>query len=138
MLKKTSFYLGTLIFGIILLGLGLVFRNYELKPVSGVCFGIGMGLIGMSISNIIMKRHEQKNPDVMKQNEIEFNDERNAMIRNKAKAKSGDIIQWFIMGIVYLMIIIDAPLWVSLVTVCVFALYHILAFYFMDKYQKEL
>ena len=71
-------------------------------------------------------------------NEIEFSDERNTMIRNKAKAKVGDIIQWLIMGIAYITIVIDAPLWVTLVVIGVFLLKNELEVYFMNKFQKEL
>lgn len=60
------------------------------------------------------------------------------MIRNKAKAKVGDIIQWLIMGIAYITIVIDAPLWVTLVVVGVFLLKNVLEVYFMNKFQKEL
>lgn len=60
------------------------------------------------------------------------------MIRNKAKAKVGDIIQWLIMGIAYITIVIDAPLWVTLVVVGVFLLKNVLEVYFMNRFQKEL
>ena len=60
------------------------------------------------------------------------------MIRNKAKAKVGDITQWLIMGIAYITIVIDAPLWVTLVVVGVFLLKNALEVYFMNKFQKEL
>lgn len=60
------------------------------------------------------------------------------MIRYKAKAKVGDIIQWLIMGIEYITIVIDAPLWVTLVVGGVFLLKNALEVYFMNKFQKEL
>lgn len=138
MLKKKKFYMVTLIIGIVLIGVSYLFKGEDLKSISGVLIGIGSGLFGMSIANILMKNLEQKNPNMMKQNEIEFKDERNTIIRYRAKAKAADIIQWFIMGIAYLTIIINAPLWVTLATVCVFLLYNILGVYFMTKYQKEM
>jgi len=42
------------------------------------------------------------------------------------------------MVIVYITIIISAPLWVTLVVVAVFLAYTIIAMYFMNKYQKEM
>ncbi len=138
MLKKKSFYISTLILGLTLIGVSFLFKGEDLKSISGVLIGIGAGLFGMSIANILMKNLEQKSPKKMKLNEIEFKDERNTIIRNRAKAKAGDIIQWFIMGIAYLTIIINAPLWVTLATVCVFLLYNILGVYLMTKYQKEM
>lgn len=138
MLKKKSFYVMTLIIGIALFCSSFLFRGEELKTISGVLFGIGVGLFGMSIANLWMKGFEEKNPDIMKNNEIEFKDERNTMIRYRAKAKAGDIIQWFIMGIAYLLIVIDVPLWITLITVGGFVLYNVISLYYMNKYQKEM
>ena len=122
MLKKKSFYIMTLIIGIVLFCSSFLLRGEELKTISGILIGIGAGLIGMSIVNLWMKGFEEKNPELVKENEIEFKDERNVMIRYRAKAKAGDIIQWFIMGI----------------TVGGFVLYHIICLYYMNKYQKEM
>ena len=92
----------------------------------------------MSVSNLYMKRLEKTDPEIMKQNEIEYADERNTMIRNKAKAKVGDIIQWFIMGIAYVTILIGTSLWVTLTVVGVFLLKYLLEIYLTSKYQKEM
>lgn len=138
MLKRKSFYVMTLIIGIVLFSSSFLFRGEELKTISGVLIGIGAGLFGMSIANLWMKRFEEKNPDIIRDNEIEFKDERNTMIRYRAKAKAGDIIQWFIMGIAYLLIVIDAPLWLILITVGGFLLYNVISLYYMGKYQKEM
>ena len=138
MLKKKSVYIVTLIIGIALLSLSFLVQGEELKTISGIMIGIGAGLFGTSIAKLWMKRFEEQNPDIMKDNEIEFKDERNTLIRYRAKAQAGDIVQWFIMGMAYLLIIIDAPLWVILITVGGFLLYNVLSLYFMSKYQKEM
>lgn len=138
MTKNKSLYIVTLVIGIALFAGSFLVRSEELKTISGVMIGIGAALFGTSIAKLWMRRFEEKNPDIMKDNEIEFKDERNTLIRYRAKAAAGDIIQWFIIGIAYLLIIIDAPLWVILVTVGIFLLYNILGMYFMGKYQKEM
>jgi len=92
----------------------------------------------MSISNLCLISFNKKHPDESKQSNIEFTDERNTMIRNKAKAKAIDILQWFIMGIAYISILINSPMWVTIIIVGVFLLKHILELYFMNKFQKEL
>lgn len=85
-----------------------------------------------------MKRHEQKHPDIKMQKEVDFKDERNEMIRNRAKAKSGDIIKWLIIALAYVMIIFDSSLWLIGVTVGISLLYHVVSIYFIGKYQKEM
>lgn len=138
MLKKQSFYIATLVLGICLIAVSLFLKGEELKSIAGICIGIGTGLFGSSIANLLMKRMEENNPKRMKQREVEFKDERNTLIRYKAKAKAADIIQWCIMGVAYITILIYTPLWVTLVTVGVFLLYNVLAIYFMNKFQQEM
>ena len=138
-MKKKVINIGFLIFGIALFIFGgVLLKGDEVKSINGICIGIGASLFGMSISNLFMINFNKKQPDELKQSEIEFSDERNTMIRNKAKAKVADIIQWFIMGIAYITILISASLWVTLTVVGVFLLKYVLELYFMNKYQKEL
>ena len=74
----------------------------------------------------------------IKQNEIELKDERNVLIRQRAKAKSADITQWLIMIIAYLEIFVNAPLWIILLTVGIFVLYNIIQIYYVNKFNKEM
>ncbi|SDH99857.1 hypothetical protein SAMN05443529_1241, partial [Desulfosporosinus hippei DSM 8344] len=73
-----------------------------------------------------------------KQLEIEFNDERNKIIQNRAKASAADITQWFIIGLAYVMILFDYPLWLFGITVGIFLLYYLISIFFAVKYQKEM
>lgn len=138
MKRKSSYYVAMLIIGICCIGASLFFNSAEQKPISGILIGIGSSFIGLSISNLIMKHMDHKNPQLEKQVQIEYNDERNTLIRNRAKAKAGDITQWLIMGIAYITILISAPLWVTLAVVVVFLIYNVIGLYLMNKYQKEM
>lgn len=132
MLKKRSFYVGTLLLGIILVGLSFAFGD-DMKQISGLLIGSGAAAFGMSIAQIYNLTYEKNHPELVRQNEIEIKDERNTMIRYRAKAKAGNIIHWMIIGIAYIMILFDLPLWAVLVTIGVFLLYDILSMYFMSK-----
>ena len=135
MQKKSTFYITALSISIIMI-IGSLF--VELNSLSGLLLGTGAGVIGASITRLYFIRLEKKNPDVMKQNEIELKDERNILIRQKAKAKSADIIQWLIMLIAYLTILVNAPLWITLLTVGIFVLYNIIQIYYINKFNKEM
>ncbi len=125
--------------GIILLLLGLfVFNEESVKVIGGLCFGLGAGLSGMSFSNLVNIEYLKNHPEVRKQAQIESADERNRMINNMAKAKTLDIINWCVIGIAYLTIIIEAPIWVTLVCVAVFLLKYILEWTFVIKYQRTM
>ena len=92
----------------------------------------------MSFSNLLSFRYFKKHPDKLKETNIEFKDERNIMIRNMAKAKVADIIQWFIIGLAYLSILLGEPLWVTLIIIGVFLLKFIMEVYLMSVYQRKL
>lgn len=138
MRRKQSTYIAMLIVGICCMAASFLFMGEALKSVSGVLIGIGAGLLGASVSNLLLLRMEHKNPALEKQAKIEYGDERNTMIRHRAKARAGEITQWLIMGIAYVTIIISAPLWVTFAVIAVFLAYNVLGIYLMAKYQKEM
>lgn len=113
-------------------------KGEELKAVSGVCIGIGAGLFGKNIANLFMLRYEEKNPKAAKAKEIEEKDERNFLIRNRAKAKAADITQYFIILLIYITILIRAPLWATFAVIGVYLSYPILSLYLISKFSKEM
>lgn len=135
MLKKPTFYITFLIISIVMI-IGSLF--IEMNSLSGLLLGTGAGVLGGCIAKLYLINFEKKNPNTVKENEIEFKDERNVLIRQKAKAKSADITQWLIMIIAYLTILINAPLWITLTTVGVFILYNIIQMYYINKFSKEM
>lgn len=137
MLNKTSFYVFKLLLGMGLIGTSFLFWAED-KNISAVLIGIGLSLVGSSLFYLYTKYFQQKHPEIKKQFEIDVNDERNKIIQNRAKAKSADIIQWFILGLAYVMLLFDYPLWLFGITVGIFLLYYLMAIYFTVKYQKEM
>jgi hypothetical protein len=137
MLKKKSFYIFKLLLGIGLIGTSFLFWAED-KNISAVLIGIGLSLVGSSLFYLYTKFYQQKHPEIKKQFEIEYNDERNIIIQNRAKAKSADITHWFILGLAYVMILFDYTLWLFGITVGIFILYYLISIYFAVKYQKEM
>lgn len=133
--KKPMFYITFLIVSITMM-IGSLF--VEFNPISGLLLGSGAGILGACIAKLYFINFEKKNPKVIKENEIEFKDERNVLIRQRAKAKSADITQWLIMAIAYLTIIVNAPLWITLATIAIFVLYNIIQIYYINKFNKEM
>lgn len=133
--KKPLFYITFLTISIIMI---IVSLFVHMNSLSGLLLGTGAGLLGGCIAKLYLFKFEKNNPKAAKENEIEFKDERNVLIRQKSKAKAADITQWLIMGIAYLTIIVNAPLWVTLSTVGVFLLYNIIEIYYMNKFNKEM
>jgi len=138
MFKKTYPYVIALVLGLVMVALSFMFNGEEQKVISGILIGIGAGLFGMGTANLIMKRYEKRNPSVVRQSEIEYKDERNTIIRNKARAMAGNIIHWLFVAIAFVAIIIGAPLWLTLGAYGLFLLYDVLTFIFMHRYQKQM
>ncbi|UQZ37080.1 hypothetical protein C2I18_28210 [Paenibacillus sp. PK3_47] len=138
MRRSSVFYVGLLILGACLVAASFFFDNEEFKAVSGTLIGIGAGSAGLSVSNLLMIRAARKNPGHEKQIRIDYHDERNTLIRNRAKAKAGDITQWLVMAIAYITILISAPLWVTMAVVAVFLIYNFMSHYLIFLYQKNM
>ncbi len=138
MIKKRYPFFITLIGGAVMIVVSLLINNEALKALSGVLIGVGAGLIGMSLSVLVGNKYLRNHPVAAKQAEIESKDERNILIRAHAKAAAADVTHWFIIALAFVLIFIDAPLWVTLCTVAVFLLYYVLTFVFMARFQKRM
>ena len=135
MRKKSTFYVMAITISVIMI---ILSQFVELNSLSGLLLGTGAGVFGANIAKLYSINLEKKNPDMIKENEIELQDERNVLIRQRAKAKSADITQWLIMVIAYLEIFVNAPLWIILLTVGIFVLYNIIQIYYVNKFNKEM
>lgn len=136
---KQLLYILGIIAGIALVIIGIFFKDAELKGLMGVCVGVGAGLIGMFVSNLITLRIETKHPEAFIQKNIEVNDERNTIIRNKAKAKANNIIMLAIMPILTLVfILVDTELYVTLTMVGLILLNPILYLVYSNYYNKRM
>ena len=129
------FYISGIIISVIMI---ILSQFVELNSHSGILLGTGAGVFGANIAKLYFISLEKKNPDIIKENEIELKDERNVLILQKAKAKSADITQWLIMLVAYLEILVNAPLWITLVTIGIFVLYNIIQIYYVNKFNKEM
>ena len=131
-----------LIFGILGLVLAAVAKFLPAqmwnKTQIGAVIGVGAGLFSFGLVKWWVERWNEKNPEIVKQNEIERKDERNQLIRSKAQALSGEILHWLLMGGAWAAIILDAPLWVTLAFVGVFLLKTVLDLAFIAYYQRRM
>ena len=108
------------------------------KAQIGAVIGVGAGLFSFGLVKWWVERWNEKNPEIVKQNEIERKDGRNQLIRSKAQALSGEVLHWLLMGGAWAAIILDAPLWVTLAFVGVFLLKTVLDLAFIAYYQRRM
>lgn len=136
-MRKSSYFVFWIVFGIALAAVSFFIPD-SLKSLKGVMIGVGAGLSVTFLSKYLSRRYEIKHPDIFKRSQIEQQDERNQQIRWKSKGKSADVIQWFILGLAYIMIFLDLPLWLTALTVGIFVLKSILEAVFFSRCQKEM
>ena len=124
--------------GIVLLALSLLLDGRVSDTLGGMLCGVGSGLLAMSGSTLLNLRHEAKHPEMARRHDIEQRDERNVAIRNRAKAVSGEALQWAVLAAEWLSIGLDAPLWVPLAAIGVFVAKSVLELYLIVRYEREM
>lgn len=93
----------TIIIGLLLLAVSLYLIKTSNDPqgimrtLPYVCIGIGCGLFGHGMGNVISERAINSYPELKRQLDIEKNDERNVAIANRAKGKAFDMMT-FVFG----------------------------------------
>lgn len=106
--------------------------------VGGMLTGAGSGLMTMGFAQLLTLRKLEKDPSLRKQTEIDARDERNIFIRNRAKALSGDVLQWAVMAAAWISVGFGAPLWITLLAVTAFVLKCVLDVCLIVWYQREM
>ena len=97
-MKKRSYNYVFVVIGLMLLGVGLYLAKTVGNPqgimraLPYVCIGIGCGIFGQGMGEVVTSKTLQKHPELLKQQEIERKDERNVSIGNRAKAKAYDLM----------------------------------------------
>lgn len=138
MKRKTLLLIGVTVLGAVLDAVGLLGDFGLPENVNRVLMLVG-GLMaiqgGFALWDLLL---EKMNPVYQKQNHIERTDERNAAIRYRAKAVSGDLLQWVVMAGMGLAILTDAPTWVVLLPVAGVVLKGLTEMYLIGRYQDEM
>jgi hypothetical protein len=139
MLKNKKFVLALLFVGLALILTSYYFKDSKYDSLLGLAIGYGFGLVGMSIACLFNIRFEEKNPDQAKSMAVEYADERNTLIRNRAKSKAADIIQVAtLFSLSVFAILLDGPPWVVIALVLFFIMYQGLTLIYMFKYNQEM
>lgn len=143
-MKKNIIDYAMTILGVLLACAGLLLVKTVSDP-SGVllalpyvCIGVGCGVFGHGMGNIISRRALKKSPEIQKQMEIEKRDERNVAIANRAKAKTYDGMV-FIFGA---LMVSFALMGVDMIAVLLLVFAYLLVIgsgvYYRCKYDKEM
>ena len=133
-------YTFLIVTGIILFTVGFtILSPEEYSRMSGVFIGIGIGLAVMSFSLLLTLILNSRLPDDIKKiKEIEVNDERNALIREKSGYKTCIAMSYVLCIFIIAIGLMGADLEIILMAVAVLAIQFILLIYYSNKYSKTL
>ncbi len=138
MRNKKVLYTVLILLGILFMAGGGLLREETLKQWSGVLIGVGAGLAGMSLANLVTAWVEASNPAYSRKVAIEQKDERNQLINNAARAKAFQAFT-LIMGILMLVfVLINVDLLPILLLVGAYVLVYVFYFVYLNKYLKEM
>lgn len=141
-MKKKEYL--TVIFGMILLLCGFFLLkgvgnlNEFLICLPYVCIGLGCGIFGHGMGNMIANKAVSKNSEVQKQIEIEKNDERNIAISSLAKSKAFDIMTFVFGALMVSFALMGVEIAPILLLVFVYLFVEGSAIFYRLKYDKEM
>lgn len=141
--KTVSSYLITIV-GVAMLAVGLYFiKTIEdpqglLRALPYICVGLGSGIFGHGMGEVMVLFAKKHNPAAAKQLEIEKNDERNLAIANRAKAKAYDMMVFVFGALNIALALMDIDLTMLLLLVCAYLFIVGYGTYYRFKYYKEM
>ena len=103
-----------------------------------VLVGIGCGLFGQGMGGVIERSVLKKHPELIKQKEIEVNDERNQQISNRAKAKAYDVMVFVYGAMMVALALMNVDLAVVLLVVFAYLFVIGSGVYYRVKFEKQL
>lgn len=103
-----------------------------------VCIGVGSGIFGHGMGNVIEDKTFQNHPELKKQFEILCNDERNVVISNRAKAKGYELMTYSVGILLVVFALMRVDLIVILLLVFTYLSIQGYALYYRMKYDKEM
>ena len=139
---KTDYMITSI--GIVLLAAGLyLVKSYPdplgiMLTLPYVFVGLGCGIFGHGMGNILSRKIANKTPDVQKMMEIEKNDERNIAITNRAKAKAYDMMTFLYCALMVSFALMQTDMTVVFLLVFVYLLVHGYGIYYRMRYEKEM
>ncbi len=134
---KKTLYIAFVVVGLCLCVASL-FLFHSSRRTGGVLMSYGSLMVAIGLTQLLMLRLDTKDPAQARRKEIEEKDERNVAIRRRAKALSGDVLQWAVIIVASVSRVFDAPIWVTLAAVATFIAKSLLEVYLVERYQREM
>lgn len=123
--------------GLLLLALG----NWQIggdTPLTYICIGVGSGLFGQGIGEIVSRWALRGSPEIQRQLEIARKDERNMAIADHAKSKAFDLMTFSFGALMLSFALMRVQMAAVWMLVLVYLFVHGYALYWRCRYEKEM
>lgn len=108
------------------------------KQINGIMLGVGIAMIVLSLVKSLTAAYYRDHPAEERLSQIEDRDERTRQIREKAKARAFDLTMSVFPILFVMLILVDTPLWLTLLVVLVYSVGYASQFYWLGRYQQEM
>jgi hypothetical protein len=140
---KVGKYVACACIGLAIFGAGVAMLLFAgetgiMKTLPYVLIGIGCGVFGGNTGTAISNSVMRKSPEAARKAEIEARDERNTAIRNRAKAKSYDLMIMVFGALLLALALMNADLYLILGFVAAYLFVIGTNVYYHVKYSKEM
>ncbi|OMF92592.1 hypothetical protein [Paenibacillus sp. FSL R7-0337] len=103
-----------------------------------ICIGLGSGVFGSGMGELIGQRALKQSPATAKELEINKNDERNIAIATRAKAKAYDMMVYIFGALMLALALMETELTVVLLLVFAYLFTIGYGIYYRFKYDREM
>ena len=109
-----------------------------LRALPYICIGLGCGIFGHGLGDLLARKAYRKYPELERQVEIERLDERNVMIGDRAKARAYDLMIYVYAALMLAFALMQVALAATLLLVFAYLLVVGLGVYYRCKFEKEM
>lgn len=142
-MKNKANYL-LILLGVILAALGLTLIKTTVNPqgmlraLPYVCIGLGSGLFGHGMGEVLCDRALRGSPEIKRNLEIERKDERNIAIADRAKGRAFDQMTFIFGALMVSFALMGVELAAVLLLVFAYLLVQGFALYYRFKFEREM
>lgn len=140
--RKDTLYIVTgallLLVAALMLNLAPAQEQPLLRVLPFLCLGVGAGLLGQGVGQLLQRKALQGNPELARQQQIEVEDERNIQLAQRAKAKAFDLMIFVFGALLLAFALMQVDLTAILLLVGAYLLVQGYAVYCRVRLEKEM
>lgn len=140
--RKDTLYIVTgallLLVAALLLNLAPAQEQPLLRVLPFLCLGVGAGLLGQGVGQLLQRKALPGNPELARQQQIEVEDERNIQLAQRAKAKAFDLMIFVFGALLLAFALMQVDLTAILLLVGAYLLVQGYAVYCRVRLEKEM